>query len=89
MVLNRKNKHKLLNSIKEQDYHDIIEKFYLFARDLSEPKYQFLIKKCKDAGIKHVNNQVHLLCVQIRWMMFTRILIITAQKEIKKSLNCL
>ena len=29
---------------------------YLFAMDLSEPKYQFLIKKREDAGIKHVNN---------------------------------
>ena len=56
MVLNRKNKHKLLNLIKEQDYHDVIEKFYLYARDLSEPKYQFLIKKREDAGIKNVNN---------------------------------
>ena len=29
---------------------------YLYARDLSEPKYQFLIKKRENAGIKHVNN---------------------------------
>ena len=33
----------LLNLIKEQDYHDIIDKIYLSARDLIEPKYQFLI----------------------------------------------
>ena len=46
----------LLNLIKEQDYHDVIDKIYLYARDLSEPKYQFLIKKRKDAGMKHVNN---------------------------------
>ena len=46
----------LLNLIKEQDYHDVIDKIYLYARDLSEPKYQFLIKKREDAGIKHVNN---------------------------------
>ena len=45
-----------LNLIKEQDYHDVIDKIYLYARDLSEPKYQFLIKKREDAGIKHVNN---------------------------------
>ena len=25
---------------------------YLYAKDLSEPKYQFLIKKREDAGIK-------------------------------------
>ena len=46
----------LLNLIKEQDYHDVINKIYLYARDLSEPKYQFLIKKREDAGIKNVNN---------------------------------
>ena len=28
----------------------------MFATDLSEPKYQFLIKKCEDAGIKNINN---------------------------------
>ena len=26
---------------------------YLYAKDLSEPKYQFLIKKREDAGIKN------------------------------------
>ena len=28
----------------------------MYARDLSEPKYQFLIKKREDGGIKYVNN---------------------------------
>ena len=28
----------------------------MYAKDLSEPKYQFLIKKCEDAGIKNLNN---------------------------------
>ena len=46
----------LLNLIKEQDYNDVIDKIYFYVRDLSEPKYQFLIKKREDAGIKHVNN---------------------------------
>ena len=43
----------LLNLIKEQDD---IDKIYLYAKDLSESKYAFLIKKCKDAGIKHLND---------------------------------
>ena len=43
----------LLNLIKEQDD---ISKIYLYAKDLSETKYAFLIKKCKDAGIKHLND---------------------------------
>ena len=46
----------MLNLIKEQDYHDVIDKIYLYAKDLSEPKYEYLIKECEDAGIKHVNN---------------------------------
>ena len=46
----------LLNLIIEQDRRDVIDKIYLYARDLSEPKYKFLIKKHEDAGIKHVNN---------------------------------
>ena len=28
----------------------------MYARDLNEPKYQFLIKKREDAGIKHYND---------------------------------
>ena len=43
----------LLNLIKEKDN---IDKIYLYAKDLSEPKYEFLIKKCEDAGIKHLND---------------------------------
>ena len=42
----------MLNLIKKQDY---IDKMYLYARDLSEPKYEFLIKKREDAGTKHFN----------------------------------
>ena len=33
----------LLTLIKKQDYHDVIDKIYLYARDLSEPKYEYLI----------------------------------------------
>ena len=32
----------LLNLIKEQDYLDVIEKIYLYAKDLSKPKYEYL-----------------------------------------------
>ena len=28
----------------------------MYARDLSEPKYEYLIKKREDAGIKHLND---------------------------------
>ena len=43
----------LFNSIKEQAD---IGKIYLYAKDLSEPKYEFLIKKRENAGIKHLND---------------------------------
>ena len=42
--------HALLNLIKEQDD---IDKICLYAKDLSEPKYEFLIKKRENAGTKH------------------------------------
>ena len=35
----------LLNLIKEQDSDNLIDKIYLYAKDLNEPKYQFLVKK--------------------------------------------
>ena len=31
-------------------------KIYLYAKDLSEPKYEFLIKKREDVGIKYCND---------------------------------
>ena len=40
----------LINLINEQSD---IDKIYLYAKDLSEPKYKYLIKKRKDLGIKH------------------------------------
>ena len=43
----------LFNSINEQND---IDKVYLYARDLSDPKYEYLIKKREDVGTKHVNN---------------------------------
>ena len=43
----------LLDLIKEQDD---IDKIYLNAKDLSEPKYEFLIKKRDDAEAKHLND---------------------------------
>ena len=43
----------LINLINEQND---IDKIYLYARDLSQPKYEYLIKKREDVGIKHLNN---------------------------------
>ena len=41
----------LHNLIKRHD----IDKVYLYAKDLSEPKYEFLIRKRKDVGRNHFN----------------------------------
>ena len=41
----------MFNLIKEQDNID-----NLYAKDLSERKYEFLIKKCEDVGTKHFND---------------------------------
>ena len=43
----------LINLINEQND---IDKIYLHARDLNEPKYEYLIKIREDVGIKHLTN---------------------------------
>ena len=42
----------LLNSI--QNDSNIIDKVYLYGKDLEEPKYQFLMDKRENAGIKMI-----------------------------------
>ena len=44
----------MLNLVIQQDD---FKKIYLYAKDLTEPNYEFLIKRCEDAGIKHLNDQ--------------------------------
>ena len=43
----------LINLINEQND---IHKMYLYAKGLSEPKYEYFIKKREYVGLKHVNN---------------------------------
>ena len=38
------------------DSDSLTDKSYLYARDLNETKYQFLIKKLENIGINHVND---------------------------------
>ena len=45
----------LLNSIQKDN--KIIDKIYLHAKDLEEPKYQLLIKEREQAGIKNLDNK--------------------------------
>ena len=44
----------LLNSIQKDN--NIIDKIYLYAKDLEEPKYQFLTDKREKSGIKNLND---------------------------------
>ena len=46
----------LLNFIIEQESDNIIDKIYLYAKDLNEPKYLFLIQNREDKE----NTQKHL-----------------------------
>ena len=43
----------LLNLISQ---HSGIDKVYLYAKDLSKPKYEFLVRKCESVGVKHCND---------------------------------
>ena len=44
----------LLNSIQKDN--NIIEKIYLYAKDLEDPKYKPLIKKREQAGLNNLND---------------------------------
>ena len=42
--------------IERTNSDSLIDKIYLYFKDLNEPKYQFLIKKREDVEIKHLND---------------------------------
>ena len=44
------------NAINEQDNDNLIDKSFLYPKDLSEPKYESLIENRVDTGIKYLNN---------------------------------
>ena len=46
----------LLNLMQQQDNDSLVDEIYLYAKDLGEPKYQFLIKKREDAVIKNLDD---------------------------------
>ena len=73
----------LLNLINEQ--HNI-DKIDLYVRDLNKPKYENLIKKRKDAGIKHLNDLNAFIECSNRWMVFMTIFMIIIQVGKEKSL---
>ena len=71
----------LLNVIKELDD---INKIYLRAKDLWEPKYEFWSKSAKMLEQTILMIQMHLLSVQTEWMTFIKTFIITIQAEKEK-----
>ena len=46
----------LLHLIQNLNNTDPIDRIYLYAKDLSKPKYEYLINKRKQAGIKYFND---------------------------------
>ena len=72
----------LLNLINEQKD---IDKIYLYAKDLSEPKYEFLIRNRENAGIKNVNDPNALIeCSNTMDGVYEKILTTTIQTEKEK-----
>ena len=47
---------KIGHLIQKLNNSNPIDKIYLYAKDISEPKYEFLINNCKNAGIKNYND---------------------------------
>ena len=75
----------LLNLIEEQGNYERIDKIYLYAKHLNEPKLKnILIKKRENAGIKHLNDPNAFIDCSVTLMTFMRILIITTQAEKEK-----
>ena len=56
------------------------------TKDLSESKYEYLIENRENAGIKHLNDsKAFIECsMDIQWIIFMKILIITIQAEKEK-----
>ena len=51
----------LLNLVQKLNQTNSIDKIYLYAKDLSEPKYEFLINNRENAGIKHFDDPTALI----------------------------
>ena len=76
----------LLNLIQKQD-NDLVDKIYLYAKDLDEPKYRFLVKNLEDAEVKNLDDASAFIEHSNALDDFTIILIITIQKIKTKILN--
>ena len=70
----------LLNSIQRDN--NIIDKIYLYAKDLEEPKHKLLIEKKQELILIMI--LMLLLNILILWMIFYQILKIIAKREGEK-----
>ena len=70
----------LLNAIQKDN--NIIDKIYLYAKNLEDPKYQILINKREQAGIKNLNDpNAFIENILIVWMTFIQTLKIITKGE--------
>ena len=58
----------------------------MYAKDLSEPKYEYLIKNHKNTGIKHLNNPNAFIECFNTMMTFMRIFMIAIKTKKRKIL---
>ena len=56
MIVDQEKQTHCLIYLKKQDNRGVIDGIYLYAKHLNKAKYEYLIKKSKNAGINHYNN---------------------------------
>ena len=74
----------LLHLIQKLNKTTPIDKTYLYAKDLTEQKYKFLINIEKMLELNILTIQLYLLSIQMTSMMFLLILMIIIKKENEK-----
>ena len=77
----------LLNSIQKDN--NIIDKIYIYAKDLEEPKYQLSIKKENKQVLKIYKITMLLLNILTVWIIFMMALMIIIKKGKEKYRLCL
>ena len=62
-----------------------IDKIYLYGRDMSQPKYEYLNKKREDVRIKHLNNPNAIIECSNTMMTFMMTFMVLIQTKEQKS----
>ena len=74
----------LLNLIQNLNKTTPVDKIYLYAKDLSESKYELLINNRKMLELNILTIQLRLLSIQMARMIFLLILTIIIKEENEK-----